>query len=106
MSEATHRLVRGFFEVRPVGPFAVKGKREPIAAYELVAPAHEATAITIAAERGLTPLVGRDEELATLDGAFRRLATGQPQVVAVVGDAGSGKSRLLYEWKRGTLQWS
>jgi class 3 adenylate cyclase/tetratricopeptide (TPR) repeat protein len=100
VSEATHRLVRGFFQVRPVGPLEVKGKREPIAAYEVLAPADEATAITIAAERGLTPLVGRDEELATLDAAFRRLAAGQPQVVAVVGEAGSGKSRLLYEWKR------
>jgi class 3 adenylate cyclase/tetratricopeptide (TPR) repeat protein len=99
ISEATHRLVRGFFEVRPTGPLAVRGKREPVFAYEVLRPSEAATAMTIAAERGLTPFVGRDDEMAQLEGAYRRLDARQPQVVAVVGDAGSGKSRLLYEFK-------
>src|SRR5256712_12792845 len=55
--------------------------------------------MTIASERGLTPLVGRTAELARLDESFRRLGN-RAQIVSVVGDAGSGKSRLLYEFKR------
>jgi class 3 adenylate cyclase len=99
ISEATHRLVRGFFEVRPTGPLEVRGKREPVFAYEVLKPSEAATAMTIAEERGLTPLVGRDDEMAQLESAYQRLDARQPQVVAVVGDAGSGKSRLLYEFK-------
>ena len=56
--------------------------------------------MAVAAERGLTPLVGRDEELAQLEACFRRLGGHFTQVVAVVGDAGSGKSRLIYEFKQ------
>src|SRR5262245_21808424 len=73
VSEATQRLVRGFFELRPGGPFVVKGKRKPIVAYEVLAESTAATPMSIAAERGLTPFVGRDEELAQLDACFRRL---------------------------------
>src|SRR5438874_2293092 len=99
-SEATYRLVRGFFQVRPTGPLVVKGKSEPVAAYEILGESAAATPMAIAAERGLTPLVGRDEELAQLQACFRRLEGSQAQVVAVVGDAGLGKSRLLYEFRR------
>ncbi|HZP42885.1 MAG TPA: adenylate/guanylate cyclase domain-containing protein [Candidatus Binatia bacterium] len=99
ISEATHRLVRGLFAVEPAGPLAVKGKRERVVAYRVLARAEAATSMTIAEERGLTPFVGRPEELALVEGAFRRLGT-QAQVVAVVGDAGCGKSRLVYEFKR------
>src|SRR5262249_26244263 len=99
VSDATHRLVRGFFDVRPAGPLRVKGKSEPVAAYEVVDEASAATPMTIAAERGLTPLVGRDEELAQLAACFERLEGNLAQVVAVVGEAGLGKSRLLYEFR-------
>ncbi len=100
VSEPTYRLVRGFFQVRPTGPLAVKGKSEPVAAYEILGESAAATPMAVAAERGLTPLVGRDEELAQLDACFQRLVTNQAQVVAVVGEAGLGKSRLLYEFRR------
>ena len=100
VSEATHRLVRGFFRVRPTGPLAIKGKSESVAAYEVLAETPTATAMSVAAERGLTAFVGRDAELAQLDACFGRLEGGLGQVVAVVGEAGSGKSRLLYEFTR------
>jgi class 3 adenylate cyclase len=100
VSEATHRLVRGFFRVRPTGPLAVKGKSESVSAYEVLAETPTATAMSVAAERGLTPFVGRDEQLAQLDACFARLEGGLGQVVAIVGEAGSGKSRLLYEFTR------
>ena len=56
--------------------------------------------MAVAAARGLTPLVGRAEELAQLDACFQRLHGRLAQVVAVVGDAGSGKSRVIHEFKR------
>ncbi len=98
MSEATHRLVRGFFEVRPIGPFEVKGKRDPVTAHEVVGRTERTTPMAIAEARGLTPLVARDAEVAQLGACFDRLEGGLPQVVAVVGEAGSGKSRLIYEF--------
>src|SRR5207247_10105036 len=81
-------------------PHAVKGKSEPVAAYEIRGESAAATPMAIVAARGLTPLVGRNEELAQLQACFRRLERSQAQVVAVVGDAGLGKSRLLYEFRR------
>jgi class 3 adenylate cyclase len=100
VSEPTYRLVRGFFRVRAAGPFIVKGKTDPVPAYEVLGETAAATPMTIAAERGLTPLVGRDEELAQLDACFRRLGGNLAQVVVVVGEAGLGKSRLLYDFRR------
>ncbi len=100
VSEATERLIRGFFTTRPAGPFRVKGKSELIAAHEVVCLKEAASAISVSAARGLTPLVGREEELAQLEACFRRLDGNLAQIVAVVGDAGSGKSRLLYEFRR------
>ncbi len=100
VSEATERLIRGFFTTRPAGPFQVKGKREPIPAWEVVCMSEEASSISVAAERGLTQLVGRDEELAQLEACFRRLEGNLSQIVAIVGEAGSGKSRLLYEFRQ------
>lgn len=100
ISEATQRLVRGRFEMRPLGPFDVKGKTEPVPAYEVVGRSAAATPMALAVERGLTLLVGRDEELSQLTACYARLGGGLAQVVAVVGEAGSGKSRLVYEFKR------
>ncbi len=100
ISEATHRLVRGFFEVRPAGSLEVKGKRAPMVAYQVLGQSASATPMTIALERGLTPLVGRREELAQLKASYRRLDSSGTQVVVVAGEAGSGKSRLLYEFRR------
>ncbi len=99
ISERTHRLVRGFFRVEPLEPLGVRGKSEPVRAFQ-VHDREGAKGFRIAEERGLTPFVGRDGELARLTEAFAHLRDGQTQAVAVVGDAGSGKSRLLYEFQR------
>lgn len=100
ISEATHRLVRGYFETRPLGDMHLKGKAEPVAAWEAVA-AHEArTRLDVEAEHGLTPLVGRERELGQLLDAFARARTGEGQVVFVVGEPGIGKSRLLLELRQ------
>ncbi|MGH7786141.1 MAG: ATP-binding protein, partial [Candidatus Binatia bacterium] len=104
ISEPTARLVRGFFELRQVGPLVVKGKPEPVAAFEVVTARPHSSPMAVAAERGLTPLVGRSEELAQLDACYRRLGGHLTQVVSVVGEAGSGKSRLIYEFKQRLLE--
>jgi class 3 adenylate cyclase len=100
ISESTHRLVRGFFNVERVGPLGVRGKSEPVNAYAVTDWRGPSTKFRIAEERGLTPFVGSQNELARLVEAYGRLAEGRMQAVAVVGDAGSGKSRLLYEFRR------
>jgi len=100
ISEATHRLVHGYFETRPLGQLHLKGKAETIAAWEVVA-AHEArTRLEVEADRGLTPFVGRERELGALVDAFERARAGQGQVAFLVGEAGIGKSRLLLELRR------
>ncbi len=93
-SEATRRLVRGRFRLEPRGPFTVKGKSEPVTAYQVLGVREQAEA------RQLTRFVGRAQELAHLEAAFERVTGSLAQVVAVVGDAGSGKSRLVHEFER------
>ena len=100
ISDATHRLIRGYFDTRPLGDLHLKGKAETVVAWEVVA-AHEGrTRLEVEADRGLTPLVGRERELGQLLETFTRARGGQGQVVLVVGDAGIGKSRLLHEFRR------
>ena len=92
--------MRGLARLRQVGPLTVKGKAEPVAAYEVLDAREHASPMAMAAERGLTPFVGRDEELAQLESCFRRISGHYTQVVSVVGAAGSGKSRLIYEFRQ------
>jgi class 3 adenylate cyclase/tetratricopeptide (TPR) repeat protein len=100
ISEATHRLVRGYFETRPLGELHLKGKAEPVPAWEVVAAHETRTRLEVEADRGLTPFVGRERELASLVDAFERARAGQGQVAFLVGEAGIGKSRLLLELRR------
>ncbi len=100
VSEATHRLVREDVRSRPVGPFEIKGRSEPVQAHEIVRLATPLTAMSIAGSEGLTQLVGRDAELAQLDACYERALGGLSQVVSIVGEAGMGKSRLVYEFKQ------
>ncbi len=100
ISDTTYRLVRGFFSVEPVGPLAVKGKSDPVTAYEVIGLSDATTPMAVAEARGLTPFAGRSEELAQLRACFDRLHGDLAQVVAIVGEAGSGKSRLLYEFRQ------
>jgi len=100
ISHATHRLVRDAFVAELAGPFEVKGKREPVVAYEVRGASAATSPMELAEARGLTPLVGRAAELSQLTTCFERAREGLAQVVTVVGDAGSGKSRLIYEFKQ------
>jgi Adenylate and Guanylate cyclase catalytic domain/AAA ATPase domain len=96
----TLRLVEGYVEVTPLGPVPVKGLAEPIEVYELLRAGPVRSRLQAAVARGLTRFVGRDVELAALHQALERAGAGHGQVVAVVGEAGVGKSRLVYECVR------
>jgi class 3 adenylate cyclase/tetratricopeptide (TPR) repeat protein len=100
VSAATERLVRGRFEMRATSPLNVKGKRAPVVAYEVLGAIGDPGAFRLVEDRGLTRLIGRDEELAQLEACYQRLHGGLPQLVAIVGEAGSGKSRLVHELKQ------
>jgi class 3 adenylate cyclase/tetratricopeptide (TPR) repeat protein len=100
VAPATYRMARDFFQFRPVGKVKVKGKEEPVEAYQLLKAAEVATRIEAAVVRGLTRFVGRDREMATLGEALDKAKSGTGQVVGVVGEAGVGKSRLLFELRK------
>src|SRR5215510_15103571 len=103
ISAATHQHVAGFFETRELGELAVKG-RAPVRAFEVLRPRGHRTRFDVAVERGLTPLVGRERELATLRERFREVKAGRGQVVSIAGEAGMGKSRLVLEFRRALAQ--
>src|SRR3989449_5663605 len=94
----TLRLVEGYIEVTPLGPVPVKGLPEPVEVYELLRAGRVRSRLQAAVARGLTRFVGRDAELEQLHQALARGGAGHGQVVAGVGEAGVGKSRLLYEF--------
>ena len=93
----TLRLAEGFIQVNALGPVPVKGLTEPVEVFELVGVTSVRRRLQAAAARGLTRFVGRETELAVLTQALERAGTGHGQVVAIVGEAGVGKSRLVYE---------
>jgi class 3 adenylate cyclase/tetratricopeptide (TPR) repeat protein len=100
VAEATHRLVGDYFHTRPLGPLTLKGKTDPVHAWELISPRSARTRLDVETERGLTPFVGRDRELRVLTECFDKVTHGQGQVVFIVGEPGIGKSRLLLEFQR------
>jgi class 3 adenylate cyclase/tetratricopeptide (TPR) repeat protein len=96
----TLRLVEGYVEVKPLGPVPVKGVPEPVEVYELLRAGPVRSRLQAAVARGLTRFVGRDTEMEHLRQALAHAGAGHGQVVAGVGEAGVGKSRLLYEFTR------
>jgi class 3 adenylate cyclase len=94
----TLTLAEGFVQVTSRGPVPVKGLVAPIEIFELVGASPVRSRLHAAAARGLTRFVGRDAEFELLRQALGRAGEGHGQVVAVVGEPGVGKSRLLWEF--------
>ena len=94
----TLALVEGFIDVKPLGPVPVKGLAEAVEIYEMTGVGPARTRFQAAARRSLTRFAGRDAELEQLRRALQLAGNGHGQVAAVVGEAGVGKSRLLYEF--------
>src|SRR5262245_15896689 len=97
LTAATLRLVEAAVQVNALGPIPVKGLAEPVEVFELVGATPVHRRLQAAVARGLTRFVGRDQELAALTQALAQAAQGQGQLVALLGEAGVGKSRLVYE---------
>jgi hypothetical protein len=100
VGEATYRIAREVFEWQEVGRQAVKGKVDAVPVYALHGLLLGRSRFEVVAQRGLTRFVGRYLELQQLLAAWEQMEQGTGRVVSVVGEAGIGKSRLLYEFKQ------
>lgn len=99
MSAAVYRLVEGFFECQTLGPHVLKGKTTPISVYQVMGEEGAQSRFEVALEAGLSPLVGRTEELAFLRQRWETARVREGQVVLLGGEPGIGKSRLVQELK-------
>lgn len=98
LTESAASEVRGYFRLRDLGAYDVAGVDEPVEVFELTGLGPLRTSLELARAHGLSGFVGRDAEIRTLQEARARADEGNGQVVYVVGEAGVGKSRLLYEF--------
>jgi class 3 adenylate cyclase/pimeloyl-ACP methyl ester carboxylesterase len=107
LTPETLALAEDFVRVHPLGPTAVKGLAAPIEVFELTGVGAARSRLQAAAARGLTRFVGRDAEMEHLRRLLQSAGRGQGQVVAVVAEAGVGKSRLYHEFTRShrTADW-
>jgi len=98
-TDATRKLCEGYFVFRSLGTTLVKGVSDPVPVYEVTGLGPLRTRLQRSAGRGLTKFVGREHEMEALVRAADRAKAGHGQVVAAMADAGTGKSRLYFEFK-------
>jgi class 3 adenylate cyclase len=98
LTAATLRLAEGLVQVNVLGQFPVKGLTDPVEVFELVGVSTIRRRLQASAARGLTRFVGRQQELLALQQALEQAGAGHGQIVAVIGEPGVGKSRLVYEF--------
>src|SRR5215510_250021 len=99
ISEATYRIVEGYFTCELLGEHALRGVTQPLKMYRVLGASGVHSRLDIAGARGLTPLVGREQEVGLLLERWEQVKSGQGQVVLLTGDAGIGKSRLVQTLK-------
>src|SRR5262245_59036477 len=99
ISEATYHLVHGLFACQALAPQEVKGFPTPLTVHRVLGTSGAQSRFEVAMQAGLTPLVGRDEELALLHRRWQQTQEGSGQVVLLSGEPGIGKSRLVQELK-------
>lgn len=97
----TYRHIRGIFDAQPLGPISIRGRHEQVPAYVILRSKPRAFRMTTRGVEGIeTRMVGRDAELAALQTAFEEIVVnGETRVVTLIGDAGVGKSRMLFEFE-------
>jgi class 3 adenylate cyclase/tetratricopeptide (TPR) repeat protein len=100
VTQQTFKLTEGLFQFEALGEKEVKGKKEPVSVYRVIAPSTRRTRFDVSAERGLTLFVGRERELELLLDGFERAKQGHGQAFSIMAEAGVGKSRLLYEFRK------
>jgi class 3 adenylate cyclase/predicted ATPase len=94
ISAATYRLIEGYFTCSDLGLIDIKGVPAPMQIYRVVEESGVHSRLEVATPKGLTPLVGREEEIARLRRHWEQAQDGEGQVVLLSGDPGIGKSRL------------
>ena len=100
VTEDTFKITEGLFRFEALGERDVKGKERPVKVYRAIAPSTRRTRFDVSAEMGLTPFVGRARELELLLDGFERTKQGRGQAFSIISEAGVGKSRLLYEFRK------
>jgi ATP-dependent Clp protease ATP-binding subunit ClpA len=100
MADSSHKLISPHFVTAPSGALQVKGKKEPVITHVLKRTRRIRTLMDIIAEKELSPLIGRSEEFNRLHRLWDLCKKGNGQVVFIVGEAGIGKSRLVFELHR------
>jgi class 3 adenylate cyclase len=101
ISAVTQRLIQGYFTCRALGDQTLKGVATPLQVYQVVGATEVQQRFDVAAPRGLTPLVGREHEVALLQERWAQVQAGQGHIVLLTGEAGIGKSRLVQLVKNG-----
>ena len=98
-TEDTRKLCEGYFTFRSLGPTRVKGVSDAVNVHEVTGLGPLRTRLQASARRGLSRFVGREAELAQMKRALELAKSGRGQIVAAVGEAGVGKSRLFFEFQ-------
>jgi len=98
ITENTRRLVEGYFALHSRGPTRVKGMTEPVNVYEVMGPGPLRSKLDVSRARGFSRFVGRESDMQTLEAALEQAQAGNGQVVGIVAEAGTGKSRLCFEF--------
>src|SRR5262249_3897677 len=104
VSHATYRLIQGYFECQDMGPQALRGVTESIHVYQVLRESGVTSRLDVAQPRGLTPLVGREQEVGILIERWEQVKAGHGHVVLLTGDPGIGKSRLVQMLKEHIAQ--
>ncbi len=101
VSEETFRLTEGFFRFEALGEGVVEEREQGTnKAYRVLGRSSTRTRFDVNAERGLTRFVGRDKDVEVLVDAYEKARDGRGQICSIVGEAGVGKSRLLFEFRK------
>jgi class 3 adenylate cyclase/tetratricopeptide (TPR) repeat protein len=98
VSANTAALARGYFDLEDLGEFRVKGVANPMHVHRLNGMGTSRNRFDVSRSRGLSRFVGRASDLRTLEDALEQTAAGNGQVIGVVAEAGTGKSRLCFEF--------
>jgi predicted ATPase/class 3 adenylate cyclase len=104
ISNITHKLIQGFFTCRSMGTHFLKGISQPMPLYQVLQESGAQSRLDVAVFSELTPLVGREKEVAFLRHQWEQIKKGEPQVVLLKGDGGIGKSRLVQVMKQHVVE--
>jgi class 3 adenylate cyclase len=99
IGQSVQKFVEGYFQLKALGASRIKGVSEPVKVFEVTGFGPLRTRLQRSAGRGLTKFVGREREMEALKHAADRASAGHGQIVAAMAEAGTGKSRLYFEFK-------